>query len=1574
MKPAKEIEEELKELWGISNLELLAECYLQSNGNKAFRNFKNIDDVKCILPNGKSFTIFEPIQQKKYLEGEEYIIKLELAPDAKRVEKEDEYLLIIKKKSFPTLKKLDAKELIGKIQKSFRDTYREARTTLIGAMKRLSVETNKKPETFIFELIQNADDFPCRKGAQVDIQFILTNHYLVVLHNGAKFNPKNVSAICTVDGGDKRENKDATGFKGMGFKSVFTNSNFVWINSGDYSFRFDEMHWKRTGSDLPWQVMPIWTDPEKDVQNYKDLIDFILESPVAIIIRPAGGIERLVELQNIFESVFRDERVLLFLRNVKNISFRGIDSKFDLKFSPENWVLYKSNPVSVPTDLVNRLNNIIKSESDPRIPEKYKDSDFTVIQFATKKQNGKVIETENALLYSFLPTSIDFGFSFLMNANFIPDGSRTFLFWDIEWNKFLIEAAGYEFIKWIKFLNRDKIESGIYDLMPNLEKLISNESTDEKKRYLEFFKKGFDRGIEEIEFVPDSMGVLRNIKDVFVDIDELKMLLGDHFKTFFQGDLYELNDELNNSKKLIKHIGERGKCYTYKDLFTLIDKDQQFRDWISEPTNNLKLLTFLSKKSDITELNNIPCVLDNFNKLSKPIEIIINTPGTKYDFLSLIEVKLINQKVRVDNIDFTGFGFIKYDEVALKNQYIIPNAEKIKKLILKEDINIVFWHFLLPLIGINPLPNIDKIKQFPIFNSAGNLKMLQECYIVDSDALDSIAQISQYSFQFDIIPEAYLQNDDISKDFLIDLFTRCGAKRFDQNSLSNEIVNFSTSFEPTDFERHKKIVEILIDEFNNENLTDEHFKQLKSFNVRIKKIDQEIYCPAWKCHFSTEYSPSIDIEKYIDPLPNNIELLSPDYLILNFESEVVKKFFKKLGINESYSARTIKGKFNDLESEYTIQSLLHAESFSERYRTLRINYTDEQIKRYTSIENYVQFKWLDEKILQKFNESLIEFLSKHRTSFVCNNTILINNKSPYNCDNTLVAFLKSNNCIKNQNGEFKKTTELYSIKLKEVIKDRDKLPANDLTSVFNSDGMTLEEFIGIHQDLTHEFCTEILANPNKTLGINKLLELNLFSKIDARKLNKDIVDRFYLYDELNEWVSVQNLYILDGVSLGIGNNSSILHSKLVKRSIGELFNLKKLTHSDFNPNYGKTTDEGFKAKLEEKIKYIAFAEDQDHFEELMNSYIETVAPFEFLSSNRISYECTKVEPPITQTEKQFDIDGSKIYYLRRWNGTFSSDLYKYIKEDLLKLKNVSQKELTDLIQFDITDIFAFFKEKNLVYPSEWENKTRKEEINLYNIITSINPIPVNTGKDILIPEVNISEPESDISQNPDTYSELEKDERDILQKEKEAELVIQFTEEEIEIWNKFFGNEIPQEYFKDLNLASCVSALVVLNNTGYDVSKADADLMKSHKFSQITPVYKKETDDKVSDESFTVMCRSAIGGILYLTAQAWDRLDESNVQLFVKTNMKNNQYKLFKNKREVLETSDTRYQVFRVEAESNSEVTDQILSGDFSKDKIWLILKMKENKEYTSIFEGGIRRNEQDPDYDNISYDEDSNY
>ncbi|WP_027880317.1 hypothetical protein [Mesoflavibacter zeaxanthinifaciens] len=194
----------------------------------------------------------------------------------------------------------------------------------------------------------------------------------------------------------------------------------------------------------------------------------------------------------------------------------------------------------------------------------------------------------------------------------------------------------------------------------------------------------------------------------------------------------------------------------------------------------------------------------------------------------------------------------------------------------------------------------------------------------------------------------------------------------------------------------------------------------------------------------------------------------------------------------------------------------------------------------------------------------------------------------------------------------------------------------------------------------------------------------------------------------------------------------------------------------------------------------------------------------------------------------------------------------------------------------------------------------------------------------------------------------------------ESDNNVEFSVEESAALKRLFGNDIPKVFFKDLNLAACVSALVLLNKKGYIVSEAEKNLKDTHQYAQLEPVYMAG-----SNIALKIMCRSAKTGLLHLRASSWDRLDKNDIKLFVKTGKNDSQFYLFDDKQAVLNISETNYQVFRVDAESLVSNTDAILDGKFEKERIWLILKMKDKEEYKSIF-GAIRDVENDPDFDNI--------
>ena len=89
------------------------------------------------------------------------------------------------------------------------------------------------PSHFIYELLQNADD---AEASEVSIK--LTHDSVIFKHNGRKlFNYDDIKSITTVGASTKKDDINAIGKFGAGFKSVFGVTSSPIIHSGEYHFK-----------------------------------------------------------------------------------------------------------------------------------------------------------------------------------------------------------------------------------------------------------------------------------------------------------------------------------------------------------------------------------------------------------------------------------------------------------------------------------------------------------------------------------------------------------------------------------------------------------------------------------------------------------------------------------------------------------------------------------------------------------------------------------------------------------------------------------------------------------------------------------------------------------------------------------------------------------------------------------------------------------------------------------------------------------------------------------------------------------------------------------------------------------------------------------------------------------------------------------------------------------------------------------------------------------------------------------------------------------------------------------------
>ncbi|MBK7107564.1 MAG: ATP-binding protein [Bacteroidetes bacterium] len=414
-------------------------------------------------------------------------------------------------------------------------------------------------ERFVFELLQNADDMPKDKNG-VNVKLHLLENNILFIHNGLPFSKEDIKAITDIGNSTKKKNPSQTGYKGIGFKIVFQESENVLIKSGGFSFSFDK--------------------------NTTD---------VAIAINT----DRVNQFRTDITSLIQEPRFILFLRNIKSIKIDGINNPIEItKTKSEKAISLKSNNEHLSDwltfdDIEIKISEEVKEAilSDKAVPPKLKEISSTKLNFICQLVDGKIIPVapEESYLFTYLPTDVkDYKFPFLVNADFLTTANRQSIHVKNKWNLFLFEEIGKNCLKWIAEVSNSSYKASAYNLLPNSESSVNDQPW-------EAFYKGYTKAIDETEFVLSESGKLVKLKDVCIDntgfskyVDSLT------FKTLFslQGEL--LSNEITDVNPIVCTVEEfgQGKIIKITDLIQSIS-NENFKAWLTNPANNIVFIRYL---------------------------------------------------------------------------------------------------------------------------------------------------------------------------------------------------------------------------------------------------------------------------------------------------------------------------------------------------------------------------------------------------------------------------------------------------------------------------------------------------------------------------------------------------------------------------------------------------------------------------------------------------------------------------------------------------------------------------------------------------------------------------------------------------------------------------------------------------------------------------------------------------------------------------------------------------------------------------------------------------------------------
>lgn len=578
--------------------------------------------------------------------------------------------------------------------------------------------TQSGKEVFIYELLQNANDYPRKQvdgekpmPVPVDIEFHITANYLTFQHSGEYFNPRNIAAICDINDGEKSDNVETIGYKGIGFKTVFLDNDYVYLNTGKYSFRFDKS--ATDIIDTPWQILPVWTDQNtlhpiiknvfKSHSNEIFRVKFAFKPRDKRILSDRTRKDNYIDL---FTNVFDTERVILFIPNIHQVSifFGNTPTPAIVKSKDNrNWCVSEALTEDVPDFVRNRITEVLtdqeadKSDGYDKIPEKYLNFNKTAVRFACKKEERKLLPVDKANLYCYLPAKkANWGFKFLMNTDMIPNGSRDDIE-DIELNHEIAKIAGRQFFKWIKSLIKsgDYELDSIFSLIPDFKECKSHH--EEYNTFIEEFQEEFETLIKEEPFVPvvDENGNLidaciNDIIDDLTGITENGVMLDSDFISIMElSDYYLPIQELRESKNFMNFLIKYSPSNLDVDFEDIQNKcsNGDFHNWLENPNNNNKFLDHLLANDK----------LDTFSTESIFIEYeggLFKASDLYYDFdAHCKEISFIRNYIPhlsettkeffKDNQIWQNFAeetFKEFDASELVEQYILDNEEAIKLL------------------------------------------------------------------------------------------------------------------------------------------------------------------------------------------------------------------------------------------------------------------------------------------------------------------------------------------------------------------------------------------------------------------------------------------------------------------------------------------------------------------------------------------------------------------------------------------------------------------------------------------------------------------------------------------------------------------------------------------------------------------------------------------------------------------------------------------------------------------------------------------------------------------------------
>ena len=351
---------------GIKHNSFVGKVIRQPNSDKMYINYlyayseEDNGLLLCDPYSGSAINLFVEFKYHNFfIDDEYYHIRIKALPPYERKKKDCPYLFELDTECLnDNSLRIEINPYKKLVEQTFmKQTSPSSNASLANLLEEVGQNMYDSKERMFFELLQNADDASAAKGVQVNLESL--NGYILLTHNGLPFNRKDFVSITSAARSTKSGSKKKTGYKGIGFKSVFTNSSKVLLKTGGFFFTFDkgnplfddfdkyylfvnditeprkqieylerfkdEKEEFKGVESIPWQLLPEWTDdiPE-ELQN--TIFDKRENVSIALAMSDAVKSEYLESIKG----VLNEPKFMLFLRHTNRLTFKEGDYSFIL--------------------------------------------------------------------------------------------------------------------------------------------------------------------------------------------------------------------------------------------------------------------------------------------------------------------------------------------------------------------------------------------------------------------------------------------------------------------------------------------------------------------------------------------------------------------------------------------------------------------------------------------------------------------------------------------------------------------------------------------------------------------------------------------------------------------------------------------------------------------------------------------------------------------------------------------------------------------------------------------------------------------------------------------------------------------------------------------------------------------------------------------------------------------------------------------------------------------------------------------------------------------------------------------